>query len=280
MFISRSILTVCLFLPAVFSRQRKLHEGKLGHPHTCSKSSKSSKSSKPVVHEMFNLEGDDYLDISIGGNPFYLAGEFPLALAGTLLIDGGTYDTGDEEVDLDPDFFYHTTHCTVLQVPPIVTEVLNALGLDLAGLYNIVENNDVTGIEFPITIGGTTIADPAVFLASIVVNILIPLFTTGIGFESKLSCFIDICQGVNDADDPNCVYLRFSGNNEALLRITDGIEIFLTPFKATVIGGTGDYAASIGEAIVSPDETFSGGTIELKTIRSCALADLWETEDY
>ena len=54
------------------------------------------------------------------------------------------------------------------------------------------------------------------------------------------------------------------------------LSMDIDSFKATVIGGTGCYAASIGEALVSFNSFFTEGSIELRTIPSDALEGLWQ----
>ncbi len=89
-------------------------------------------------------------------------------------------------------------------------------------------------------------------------------------FVAKASCNIDICEGFDEAWNPSCLYLRFSGvTNEFLAFVpTDDMLIrsrklnveknpsFSFDFRASVISGSGDYRGSIGEAsVVQTDNT-------------------------
>jgi len=85
---------------------------------------------------------------------------------------------------------------------------------------------------------------------------------------TKNICELDICLGINeDTNDPDCVYLRFAGSVYTGVNYNTGGQLAMVePFKATVMGGSGRYLMSQGEALVTQVE--SGIDIKLHTMPS------------
>ncbi len=264
----RSFLTLLLFLPSVFSldtrsyranKSRRKATRKL-NPDDYTVYAKSAKKG-PIIQEIDLINSDEFVDISQGLAPLFLVDlitcfaihsapcndysgsviPLPVSLTGTLWMDNGDVDTSVVTDDSpDPEDYWYTLECTLLEDK--LYEILYEVFFDANGWSD----------------------------------------WTTLGLPGKSSCIVDVCLGRdNDTGDPNCVYLRYSGEMYAELETeelftTGRLAMSIDPFKATVIGGTGYYAGSIGEAIVDFDQYFTSGFIELRTVPSDALDGLWD----
>lgn len=242
----RSFLTLLLFLPSAFSQSRRKATRRL-NPAVSTKSSKK----EPVIQQIDLVGSDEFVDISQGLAPLFLLDL--ISCVGDVGIDCTDYS------DLEG-----------LDIP---------LPVSIAGTL-WTDSGDVAG------------GDPADYwytldcqlLEENVAEILAQFALATpelLELPGKSSCNVDVCLGKDDNGDANCVFLRYVGEMNAVLDVGELLDnsklsMDIDSFKATVIGGTGCYAASIGEALVNFNSFFTEGSIELRTIPSDALEGLWQ----